>query len=235
MWTERHQRGVFVNKRGHIIFRLVVFIVGLLVMSLGLVFMIRSDLGATPWDTMHVGLYYKFGLTVGTWSILVGLIVLVLSAFFMKEWPRFGAYLNMLLVGLFMDMYLSFPFIVTPHSFLGKLCMFLSGVVINGYGMGIYISAQIGAGPRDSFMLAVTSKTGWKVSRVRRGMEIFVLIFGWLLGGPVHIGTILYSLLMGTVAGITLPQCQKLTDYLINKMKKEKNAMNRGAKYENFH
>jgi uncharacterized membrane protein YczE len=224
-----------VKTKGNIIFRLVVFMTGLLVMSLGLVFMIRSDLGATPWDTMHVGLYYKLGLTVGTWSILVGLAVLALSALLMKEWPQFGAYLNMLLVGIFMDMYLSLPFIVTPHSFLGKLCMFLLGIIINGYGMGIYISAQIGAGPRDSLMIAVTSKTGWKVSHVRRGMEVIVLIMGFLLGGPVHVGTILFSLFMGTIVGITLPQCQKITDYFIHKMQKSKNELNRGAKYENFH
>lgn len=66
-------------------------------------------------------------------------------------------------------------------------------------------------------------------------MEVIVLIMGFLLGGPVHVGTILFSLFMGTIVGITLPQCQKITDYFIHKMQKSKNELNRGAKYENFH
>ncbi|WP_018661098.1 YczE/YyaS/YitT family protein [Heyndrickxia acidiproducens] len=203
--------------KGDIYKRLAVFTAGLLVMSFGIDLFIVSGLGATPWDTLHVGLYEHLGLSIGSWSIIVGFFVLGCSALFMKEWPQFGAYLNMILCGLFIDLFLKLPFMVTPDTLMGKMIMFAGGLVINGYGMGIYISARLGAGPRDSFMLAVNEKTGWKVSNVRRGMEVLVLLAGYLLGGPVYIGTILYSLVIGTIVGFALPECQWLTDKWLKK------------------
>ncbi|MDA6151390.1 hypothetical protein OSK18_28300, partial [Escherichia coli] len=81
--------------------------------------------------------------------------------------------------------YLLLPFMQTPDGLAGKLAMFGFGIVVYCYGMGLYISAQLGAGPRDSLMIALTAKTGWKVRNVRALMEIAVLTVGWQLGGPV--------------------------------------------------
>ncbi|KZR58425.1 YczE/YyaS/YitT family protein [Pseudobacillus badius] len=218
-----------IRKQGNIVIRLTIFTIGLLFMSLGIVLLIRADLGATPWDALHVGLYEQLGLTVGTWSVLIGFLILGLASFYLREWPQFGAYLNMLLVGLFIDFFLWLPTIATPDYFSGKLIMFIAGVFIMAYGMSFYLSAQLGAGPRDSFMLAVMKKTGWKVSSIRRGMEFIVLAIAWLIGGPVHLGTFLFSLLMGTAVGISLPQCQQFSDILINKVNEWKKDHNQGV------
>ncbi|GLY10062.1 YczE/YyaS/YitT family protein [Pseudobacillus badius] len=218
-----------VRKQGNIVIRLTIFTIGLLFMSLGIVLLIRADLGATPWDALHVGLYEQLGLTVGTWSVLIGFLILGLASFYLREWPQFGAYLNMLLVGIFIDFFLWLPTIATPDHFSGKLIMFIAGVFVMAYGMSFYLSAQLGAGPRDSFMLAVMKKTGWKVSSIRRGMEFFVLVIAWLIGGPVHLGTFLFSLLMGTAVGISLPQCQQFSDILINKVNEWKKDHNQGV------
>ena len=212
------------KRRGNMTARLSLFTIGLLIMSLGIVWLILADLGATPWDVLHVGLFYQFGLTIGSWSIIVGFFVLGISAVLMKERPKFGAFLNMLLLGIFMDFYLMLPFMVTPNSLFGKIVMFVLGMLIYSYGMGIYISAQLGAGPRDSFMLAIMERTGWKVSHVRRGMEVIVLIIGWSLGGPVHVGTIIFSILIGTIVGFSLPQCQRFTNKLIEYFLKNKQS-----------
>ncbi|MED1204743.1 YczE/YyaS/YitT family protein [Heyndrickxia acidicola] len=218
------------KNKGNLRIRFSVFGIGLLVMAFGLDLFITSDLGASPWDVLHVGLFHHFGLSIGSWSIIAGFFILVLSATLMKEWPKLGAFLNMLLVGIFMDLLFRLPFMATPPSFEGKLAMFGSGLIINGIGMGIYISAQLGAGPRDSFMLAVHLKTGWKISHVRRGMEIIVLMIGWLMGGPVSYGTIIVSLVTGTIIGYTLPASQKATDACIAmaEKRKEKKVINRG-------
>ncbi|WNS77631.1 YitT family protein [Bacillus sp. DTU_2020_1000418_1_SI_GHA_SEK_038] len=206
-------------KRGQIGSRFIVFIVGLLVMTLGAVLLILADLGATPWDIFHVGLYYQFGLTIGSWSIIVGFVILALSSVILKEFPKMGAFLNMVLFGLFMDFYLMLPFMQTPSSLTGKIIMFIFGIITCCYGMGIYISAQFGAGPRDSLMIALTSKTGWKVAHIRLCMEIAVLLIGWQLGGPVFWGTIIIGISIGPIAGIALPQCQNMTDRFLAKMK----------------
>ncbi|MDE3839722.1 hypothetical protein C0966_10165 [Bacillus methanolicus] len=208
------------KRTGQVMPRFIVYISGLLIMSFGIVLLIKADLGAMPWDVLHVGLYYQLGLTIGSWSIIVGFFILTVSALISKELPQSGTFLNMLLVGLFIDMYLMLPFLQTPHTLTGKMIMFVCGVIINGYGIGIYISAQLGAGPRDSLMIAITSKTGWKVRNVRAGIELIVLIIGWQLEGPVFLGTILFTMAIGPIVGITLPQCQRLTDWWLNYLRK---------------
>lgn len=215
----------------HLGIRFFVFCFGLLIMAFGLDLLIIADLGVTPWDVLHVGLFHQFGLTIGSWSIIVGFFILGISALIMKKIPKIGAYLNMLLVGLFMDLLLKLLTFFSFDLLIERIILLILGIIINAIGMGIYISAQLGAGPRDSFMLAVTSRTGWKVSNVRRCMEVIVLILGWLCGGPVFIGTIVFVATIGTLVGITLPFCQKTTDGFINKIGKRKsnNEFNRGA------
>ena len=209
------------KKRGQIGPRFLVYFTGLLVMSLGIVLLIVADLGASPWDVLHVGLYYQLGLTIGTWSIIVGIVILTVAAIISKEFPRMGAFLNMVLIGVFIDMYLLLPFMQTPISLSGKIIMFFFGVIIYCYGMGLYISAQLGAGPRDSLMIALTTKTRLPVGRVRACMEIIVLVVGWQLGGPVFWGTVIIGLAIGPIAGYALPQCQALTDHFLEKIKKQ--------------
>jgi len=193
------------KRRGQMGPRFMIYLIGLLIMSLGIVFLIIADLGPSPWDVLHVGLFLQFGLTIGTWNIVAGLFILTLSAFITRSIPQFGAFLNMILVGFFIDMYMLLPFMQTPSFLIGKILMFAVGLILSAYGMGIYISAQLGAGPRDSLMLAITSKTGWKVGYVRNVI--------W--------GTVVISFTLGTISGYALPQCQHLTDFILAKLKKE--------------
>ena len=210
--------------KGQIVPRFLIFLIGLLVMTFGVVLIIVADLGPSSWDVLHIGLFYRLGLTIGTWSIIVGVFIVLLSALLLKSFPPVGTFLNMLLVGIFIDMFLLLPFLETPDSNAGKIVMFAVGILINCYGMGIYISARLGAGPRDSLMLAITSRTGWKVGPVRSTLEILAAIVGWQLGGPLFWGTIVYSVLIGVIAGFSLPQCQKLTDYVLNHWQKHKQS-----------
>ncbi|MGO4887390.1 YczE/YyaS/YitT family protein [Anaerobacillus sp. MEB173] len=200
-----------------LLYRWFFFVVGLMFMSFGVVLMIKADIGSAPWDVLHIGLYKQLGLTIGTWSIIVGFCIIAVTTMLSKKRPQLGAFLNMLLVGIFIDLYMLIPWLVTPELFLWKLIMLLAGIIICGYGIGLYIAPQCGAGPRDSLMLALTEKTGWKVQWVRGVMEIFVLAAGWLLGGPVFIGTIIFCVSIGSVVGYTLPRCQKLVDRIIER------------------
>lgn len=209
------------KREGQVLYRFSIYFIGLLVLSLGIVFLIESHLGATPWDVLHVGLFNHFGLTIGSWSIIMGVIILTIAAIMSKEIPHIGAFLNMILVGIFIDILMMLPFIQTPDSLFGQLNMFIAGIILNAYGMGIYISASLGAGPRDSLMLALTTKTGWKVRNVRVSIELIVLLIGWKLGGPANWGTILFSLSIGLLAGVALPQCDNWTSKLLNHSKRK--------------
>jgi uncharacterized membrane protein YczE len=192
-----------------------VFLIGLLIMAFGIVLMIKADIGSAPWDVFHIGLYKQIGLSIGTWSIIVGFFILFITSLLSKEWPQLGAFLNMLLVGIFIYLYMMLPFLQTPDSLIKKIMMLVIGIIIIGYGIGLYISAKCGAGPRDSLMLVLTEKTGWKVQHIRLAMEVMVLTFGFLLDGPIFIGTILFCFSIGPIVGITLPQCEKLVEKIL--------------------
>lgn len=200
-------------------------------MSLGIVLMIEADLGVAPWDVLHIGLTMQLGFTVGTWSILVGFCILTTTSLLTKELPQLGAFINMLLVGIFIDIFRIF--IDTPATTIGQYGMLLVGVIVIGYGIGLYIAPKCGAGPRDSLMIAITEKSGWKVQHIRLIMEIFVLTIGWFLGGPVFIGTILFSLTIGNVVGFALPQCQRIVDRIIERGIKVENIDKRTLRVNN--
>ncbi|MCG1022245.1 YczE/YyaS/YitT family protein [Sutcliffiella horikoshii] len=195
-----------------------IYFIGLLIMAFGIVLMIRANLGSAPWDVFHIGLFYQIGLTIGTWSIIVGFFILMISSIISKKLPQIGAFLNMLMVGIFIDLYLMVPQLHTPDTIMGKIAMLVLGIMIIGIGIGVYISSRCGAGPRDSLMISLTQVTGWKVQYIRLGMELVVLCLGWLLGGPIFIGTILFSLTIGSIVGLTLPACQKATDLILYKI-----------------
>ncbi|AGT32903.1 hypothetical protein M493_13305 [Geobacillus genomosp. 3] len=192
-----------------------IYFAGLLVMSFGIVLTIKADVGCAPWDVLHIGLQRQFGLTIGAWSIIVGVGVLAVSALLVRRLPRLGAFLNMVTVGILIDVWMMIPQLKTPEWPLEQYAMLMTGIIVSGYGMGLYISAGVGAGPRDSLMLALTELTKWKVAYIRIGMETLVLLVGWLLGGPVSFGTLLFCVTIGSVAGLALPQCRKMTGRLL--------------------
>ncbi len=195
-------------------------------MAFGFVLLIISDIGATPWDVLHVGLFLQLGLTIGTWSIIVGIVILASTSLLTKSLPKIGAFLNMLLVGVFIDLYLLLPFLKTPSYIVGQYVMGMAGIIAVSFGMCLYISAGLGAGPRDSLMLAIRDKTGWKIQHVRSILEIFVLVTGWLLGGPIFIGTFLFAFMIGPITGWFFPLSERLTKRLLLFTSKKMSKMN---------
>lgn len=185
------------------------FLSGMMVMSLGISMTIKGQrLGIGPWDVLHVGLYQNFGLSIGTWGIITGFIIILVTAAVLKQWPQIGTWLNMLLIGLFIDL---FNWLLPDFSTLtGQVIIFTVGVLVLAYGIGIYVAPNVGAGPRDSLMLILVDKLGIGVKKVRTMIEVIVAIIGWLLGGPVGIGTVIIALLIGQIVHYSLPQCRKL-------------------------
>lgn len=185
------------------------FLSGMMVMSLGISMTIKGQrLGIGPWDVLHVGLYQNFGLSIGTWGIITGFIIILVTAAVLKQWPQIGTWLNMLLIGLFIDL---FNWLLPDFSTLtGQVIIFTVGVLVLAYGIGIYVAPNVGAGPRDSLMLILVDKLGIGVKKVRTMIEVIVAIIGWLLGGPVGVGTVIIALLIGQIVHYSLPQCRKL-------------------------
>lgn len=193
------------------------FIAGLIILAFGISLTIKGQLlGIGPWDVLHVGLYLNLGLTIGSWSIISGLVIVLGTVIGTKSFPKIGTWLNMILVGLFIDFF-NWLLPDLTHYF-GQTIFFVAGVLIMGLGVGIYVAPNMGAGPRDSVMILIVEKTGWTVKRVRTGIEILVAIIGWVLGGPIGFGTVFIAVSLGQIVHITLPMAKRWLNRCIHEI-----------------
>ncbi|HKZ44363.1 MAG TPA: hypothetical protein VJZ78_04940 [Anaerolineales bacterium] len=157
--------------------------------------MIRSNLGTNPWVVLEVALANLLTLTPGTLSVIVGLIVLVVSMI-MGEKIGWGTLANILIIGPWEDFFLHLLPSVTSRPFLQTIFL-ITAIFSMGIATAIYIGVDAGAGPRDSLMLAVKRTTGLSLRLARTSIEIFVVLIGWILGGPLGLGTLVFALLIG--------------------------------------
>jgi uncharacterized membrane protein YczE len=163
--------------------------------------LLLAGLGVDPWDVFHQGLSRRLGLGVGTWAVIVGALVLLLWIP-LRQRPGFGTLSNVIVVGLVIDVMLA---ILPPaHGLPLRLALLFGGVLLNGIATGAYIGAGLGPGPRDGLMTGLAAR-GHSIRVVRTCIEVTVLITGWLLGGTVGLGTVVYALGIGPIAHVTIP------------------------------
>ncbi|AHI22181.1 hypothetical protein B843_03960 [Corynebacterium vitaeruminis DSM 20294] len=178
--------------------------VGLSLFGLGLALIIVSGLGAPPWSVLEVAVAHRAGLSVGSANIIISF--LVLAAWVpLRIVPGLGTVLNAIWIGVSIDA--SMRFLAAPDPWWAKALMMAVGIVVVGFASSLYIGAQFGPGPRDGLMTGLHSRFGWSIARVRIGLEVAVLAAGWLLGGPVGIGTVAYAAFLGPIIGATLAPC----------------------------
>jgi uncharacterized membrane protein YczE len=182
--------------------RLVQLFLGLALYGVSLALVLRAGLGLAPWDVLHQGLAGILGTTVGQMVIAVSFVVLLLWIP-LRERPGFGTVSNAILVGVFVD--LTMVVLDDAGSWWARVALLLAGVGLNGLATALYIGASFGAGPRDGLMTGLVRRTGRSVRVVRTVLEVTVLAVGWLLGGTVGVGTLLYALAIGPIAHALLP------------------------------
>jgi len=182
--------------------RLLQLYAGLILYGASLALQIRAALGLDPWDVFHQGLSEKTGLSFGTIVIIVGALVL-LAWIPLRQMPGIGTVSNVIVIGLAVDATLA---ILPEARGLGlQLTLLLSGVFLNGVASAAYIGAGLGPGPRDGLMTGLVRITGHKVAVVRTSIEVSVLAIGFVLGGTVGLGTVLYALSIGPLLQWMLP------------------------------
>ncbi|MBQ0138592.1 MAG: YitT family protein [Kurthia sp.] len=193
----------------NIYWRSAFFLVGIVVLSLGIAFIIKGGkIGVGSWDVLHMGLADTFGLTIGTWSIIIGLIILAIDGVFRKRLPQIGTYLDMFLSGIFIDI---FNFLIpNPHTLMLQIIAFIAGVLLFSFGCGMYMVANLGIGPRDTLMLLLTQKLGWSFGKSRTIMEVTVAILGVFLGGPLGVGTVIMAFTLGPIIQFAFEINQKV-------------------------
>lgn len=169
---------------------------GLALLGLSIAFMKQANLGLGPWDVLSDGLAGLTGMQLGTVSIIVGAILLLLWIP-MREKPGIALIPNILLIGAFTNIGLAM--VQTASGALLRTLWLMSGLMLAGFGTVLYLGSQLGAGPRDGLMLGISRKTGWSVRVTRTALEVVVLVVGWILGGAVGIGTVIVALTIGPV------------------------------------
>jgi len=169
--------------------------IGFALFGLSIALMIRSNIGTTPWAVLEVALSQLTNIRPGRISIVVGLVVL-LGSLALREKIGWGTLANILFIGLWEDMFLSY---IPPieNNLLLQGAMLFSAIFIMGFASAIYIGVDAGAGPRDSLMLAFHRTTGLSIRLGRAIIEIIVVTIGWFLGGPLGFGTVFFALLIG--------------------------------------
>ena len=187
---------------------LVILIAGLWIFGTGDAVLIAAGIGNAPWTVLAEGISLKIGWSIGQTTFLVS--VLVLGFWIpLREKPGIGTILNAILIAAAIEYML--PYLPTPVTLTGGIVQVVIGVILVGIGSGLYLTANLGPGPRDGTMTGLQRITGVSIGRVRGGIEITVLLIGWSLGGTFWVGTFIFAFLIGPVVAICLNIAGKLS------------------------
>ena len=183
--------------------RLIQLYAGLALYGVSMALIIRSALGNMPWDVLHQGLAGRIGWSIGAVSILVGALVL-LAWIPLRQRPGLGTVSNVVVIGLAVDATLAV--VPAPSALAWRMGLLVLGVLLNAVATASYIGVHLGPGPRDGLMTGLVRRTGGSVRLVRTSIEVGVVACGWLLGGTLGLGTVLYAVAIGPLVQVLLPR-----------------------------
>lgn len=181
--------------------------IGFFMCSYGTICVINSNLGAAPWDVFHQGISYRTGITIGSASIIMGVFIVIIDAL-LGEKIGIGTLLNMIFVGVFMDLISFYNMAPLPNNPITGIITLIIGMVLLSLGTVLYMKCGLGSGPRDGMMVALQKKTQKPVKLIRGCIELGALIVGIILGGKAGIGTIITALTLGYIMQIVFRICK---------------------------
>tara|TARA_B100000953_G_scaffold102478_1_gene84088 strand:+ start:20 stop:664 length:645 start_codon:yes stop_codon:yes gene_type:complete len=174
---------------------------GLSLFGIGEGLLLVSHVGASPWSVLAQGIYLNVGFSIGIITVLISVGVLFLW-WPLNQKPGIGTILNALIIGLMID--ICIKYVPTPENYISQLFLAIVAVLTVGLGGGIYLVANLGAGPRDGLMIGLQKKTNLPIASVRAFLEITVMSIGWYLGGTVGVGTLLFAFGIGPAVALGL-------------------------------
>ena len=176
---------------------------GLVLFGVSMALLVEARLGVMPWDVLHQGLARRTGLTLGTITIVVGVVVLLMWVP-LRERPGLGTVSNVIVIGVAVDA--AIALLPTPDALAARAAFAVAGIVLNAVSTAMYIGARFGPGPRDGLMTGLVRRTGGSVGLVKTSIEVGVVVAGWLLGGTVGVATVAFALAVGPLVHVTLPR-----------------------------
>ena len=182
-------------------------IIGLILFGIGEGLLITANIGVSPWFVLHQGLSFKTGYSIGLTTFIVSVIILILWIP-LKEKPGIGTILNAILISIVID--ISLFILPYPKNFLFQLIQVIIGILIIGVGSGYYLCSSLGAGPRDGLQLSLARQTNKSLVLIRTILEVSAVLLGFILGGIVGIGTLIYAIAIGYSVSFGLFLMQKI-------------------------
>ena len=174
---------------------------GLMLYGFGLALIVEAQIGLPPWDVFAKGISIQLGTTYGVASVIVSALVL-LAWIPLKVKPGIGSILNAILIGVWSDVFI--PMIPKVENYFSDLGQFLFGMAIVATATGLYITSYLGSGPRDGLMIGTQKLLGWPLWQIRTMYEVLVLALGWLMGGQVREGTLIFAVCIGILMQVSL-------------------------------
>ena len=180
---------------------LAILVLGLYLFGTGDALLVVSGLGVSPWTVLAQGLGDQLGISIGLATFIVSAVVLLLWIP-LREVPGLGTVANAIVIAIALQV--GVTFLPSPTNVFIQFAFVVIGILLIGLGSGLYLTTRMGPGPRDGWMTGIHLRTGWPVSAVRLGIEVVVLAAGWMLGGTVGIGTVMFAILIGPSVGYGL-------------------------------
>lgn len=201
------------------------YFLGIIILTLGIAFSIQSFLGTSPFDALLVGLYRTFGLSIGSWEIVVGLTMIMGNALIERKRPEYFAILTSLITGIGIDTWMLFlSDWMVPQTWFSQYIFLIVGIVLTALGVATYLQSEIAPNPLDRSMLIISKITGWSVSYARALINVILVMIAFLFDGAIGIGTLINAIIAGIFINLFLPYLRRaraITDnkWLINKPK----------------
>jgi hypothetical protein len=176
-----------------------VFVAGIFLLAFGVSSAITAGLGVPTWDVLHIGLANKTPFSIGRWVQIIGVCMIFMTSCLEKEKPAIGSLINIIMVGFFINLILASKLLPVFDGLGPRIIMLLIGISLMGFGSGMYVSSKVGAGPREGITLYLSRRFSMSVRLSRTIIEMIALAIGWLLGGPVALGTFASLILIGPI------------------------------------
>ncbi|WP_307893450.1 YczE/YyaS/YitT family protein [Bacillus swezeyi] len=194
----------------------VFYVLGILILTLGISFTIQSDLGTSPFDALLIGLSINVGLTVGSWEIIIALILICCNSFLKRQKPEVSGVLTAFITGMGIDMWLFLlHFFVTPERWYSKVICFGIGLVVIGLGTATYLHTNFAPIPVDRLTLILQELTRTNIFFSRTFIYLVFLIMALILNGPIGVGTLLTVCLGGLILNYFMPFTEKVLDRIL--------------------
>ena len=205
------------------------YLFGIIILTLGISLAVLSMLGTSPYDALLVGLFRTFGLSIGSWEIVVGLAMILGNALAERKRPEFFEFITSIVTGVGIDSWLFIlKFFITPDALFGQwICLILS-VIFTGIGIAIYLQSEVAPNPMDRSMVIVSKLTGWNVIYSRALLNIILVITAFFFAGAIGIGTLLHAVFTGVIINLFLPYMTRLRKMNLKKLKESEQRIAEG-------